>query len=552
MVWSSSQDECTGPGTTVQVLVSPDQLPVLGRLADDWNAGPAAEDRCGQVTVAAAPSNDVAAALSPDWDEANAGARPDVWVPESSTWFAVAGARQDAAAMLPADPPPSLASSPAVLAMQRPMAEVLGWPDSELGWTELLGAFATGETWAQFDHPEWGPLQLGLTDPTRSFAGVATVVTVLDLDGDGAQSDQELLAGLGFGKLVTTPAENAAQLLRAYTEPEADPQQLPAAFPVLERELALHVADEPDIPLVPVYPREGVIVADYPYTVLQAPWVDEAKTELAGQFLEYARGPAGRQAYAAAGFRDPEHSAADVPLLAAERGFPEQIAAPVRRPTLESLGELLGIWPSLVRPNNALMVLDTSGSMTDPVPGTDLTRLQLLQGAAIQGIGLLNNRSSMGLWVFSTELTPTTPYRELVPIGRVDEDLGGASRRLTMMGAIQQLQAAGGTGLYDTVHDAYVAAQAAFVPDALNMIVVITDGRDEDHEGRSLAELLADLAELVEPDRPLPIMALAVGAEADAASLEQITEVTGGRTIVARDERLAIQQVVLAFAGRLS
>jgi Ca-activated chloride channel family protein len=170
----------------------------------------------------------------------------------------------------------------------------------------------------------------------------------------------------------------------------------------------------------------------------------------------------------------------------------------------------------------------------------------------VQGLGLLNNDSSAGLWEFSTELTPNTPYRELVPIGEVDEDLGGGTRQQAMVGAIQGLQANGGTGLYDTVHDAYVAAQEAFVSDALNMVVLITDGRDEDHDGRSLAELLADLAELVEPDRPLPIMALAVGAEADAASLEQITEVTGGRTIVARDERLAIQQVVLAFAGRLS
>jgi Ca-activated chloride channel family protein len=553
-VWlSSDEDGCTEPVTALQVTVSPDQLPVISRLADEWNADrPAGDDRCGRVTVAAAPSSAVAASLSPAWDEASAGERPDVWIPESSTWFTVAGGRPEAATMLPAEAAPSLASSPAVLAMQQPMAEALGWPDRELGWTELLGAFATGETWEQFGHPEWGPLQLGMTDPTRSTAGVATVVTVLDLDGDGTQSDQELLAALGFAKLVTASAEEAGQLLQPYAESDGEPQQLPAAFPILERDLALHVADGSGVALVPIYPREGIVVADYPYAVLQAPWVDEARREVAEQFLEHVRGPAGRQAYAEAGFRDPEHSAADVPLLSTERGFPPEIAVPVRQPTPESLAELLGVWPSLVRPNSALMVLDTSGSMTDPVPGTDLTRLELVQRSALQGLGLLNNDSRVGLWQFSTDLTPTTPYRELVPIGQVDDDLDGVSRQQAMIGAIQQLQADGGTGLYDTVYEAYVTAQEAFVPDALNMVVLITDGRDEDHDGRSLRELLADLAELVQPDRPLPIMALAVGEEADAASLEQITEVTGGRTIVTRDERLAIQQVVLAFAGRIS
>lgn len=562
VVQRTAGDGCADPAVTLDVAASPDQYPVLRDLADRWNAGdPAVGDRCARVTVQALPPSLAAATLTPGWDEAQDGQRPDVWVPDSSVWLALAAARPDAAAMLP-DTPPSLASSPVVLGMQRPMAEALGWPDQQLGWSDLLGAFAGGQTWEQFGYPEWGQLRLGVADPTRSTAGLAGVLTVLDPDGDQQLSDQELLGGIAFSQLVTAYEQDTGTLLRSYADgdAEAGAAELPAAFPVLERDLAGYVAEGPEVPLVPIYPREGLVFADYPYAVLEAPWVDDDRRRLADQFLAYLRGPEGRAAHAEAGFRDPEHASTDVALLAPQDGFQPEVEVPARAPTAAGLGELLGMWPVLIRPNHVLIVLDTSGSMSDPVPGADQTRLELLQSAAVQGIGLLNNQTVVGLWEFSTELTETTPYRELVPVGPAGDDLGavlgedyaGVDRRQAMVGAIQGLRAQGGTGLYDTVHDAYLAMQQAWQPDAQNLLVVITDGRDEDHAGRSLPQLLSALEQAVQPDRPLPVIAMAVGPEADAAALEQITEVTGGRTVIARDDLSAIQQVVLAFAGRIS
>jgi Ca-activated chloride channel family protein len=554
---------CGDPAVTLNVASSPDQYPVLRDLADRWNADdPAVDGRCAQVTVQAMPPSLAAATLAPGWDEARDGQRPDVWAPDSSLWLAVAAGRPDAAAMLPGAPP-SLASSPVVLGMQEPMAAALGWPEQQLGWSELLGAFAGGQTWEQFGHPEWGPLRLGVAEPTRSTAGLAGVLTVLDPDGDQQLSDQELLGGIAFTQLLTAYEPDTAALLQAYqggAGAEAEASELPAAFPVLERDLAAYAAAEPEVPLVPVYPREGLVFADYPYAVLDAPWVDADRRRLAEDFLAHLRGPAGREAYAQAGFRDPEHTSAGVALLAPQSGFQAEVAVPTRVPSEKALGELLGMWPVLLRPNNVLIVVDTSGSMNQSVPGTDQTRLGLLQSAATEGIGLLNNQTVVGLWEFSTELTPTTPYRELVPIGPAGEDLGavlgedfaGVDRLQAMIGAIQGLQARGGTGLYDTVHDAYLAMQQAWQPDAQNMLVVITDGRDEDHPGRSLPQLLSALEGAVRADRPLPVIALAVGPEADAAALEQVTEITGGRTVIARDVVSALQQVVLAFAGRIA
>src|SRR5690606_991840 len=118
--------------------------------------------------------------------------------------------------------------------------------------------------------------------------------------------------------------------------------------------------------------------------------------------------------------------------------------------------------------------------------------------------------------------------------------------------AIQGLSADGGTGLYDTIYDAYRTMLRAWQPEAENLLVVITDGKDEAHAGRSLPELLDELRAVMREDRPLPVIAIAVGPEADAAALTQITEVTGGRTVIARDDLSAVQDVILAFAGRIS
>jgi hypothetical protein len=186
------------------------------------------------------------------------------------------------------------------------------------------------------------------------------------------------------------------------------------------------------------------------------------------------------------------------------------------------------------------------------VPGANMTRLQMLQRAAIQGISLMNNQSVVGLWQFATDLTPTADYRELVPIGQAGDMLGPVTRRQAMAGAIQGLQANGDTGLYDTISAAYQSMQNSWQANAQNVLVIITDGKNDDRVGLTLDQLTKQLRDTVRGDRPLTVIGIAVGTEADAKPLDAITAITGGRTFVAHDDVAAVQQVVLAFAGRVS
>lgn len=551
-VHNGSRDGCSGSSTTVVIAASAGHYPVLEALSREWASGsPTVGGQCVAAVVVPKEAAEVAAALGPGWDEARDGPRPDVWVPDSSLWLLVAQSRPEAAAMLPTDTP-SLASSPVVLAFRRELAEALGWPHRELGWEDVVGAILQPDTWARVGHQEWATLRLGVTDPTVSSVALASVLLVLDQDGDGNVTDAELGASIVFTQSLGSMAPDSSTF---FTELGGVGQQgstsVVAAFPASEREVATHNHSQPSVALIPVYPRQGTIVADYPYAVLNAGWVDETSRAAAAQFLQFALGPTGQKAFGTAGFRGPDHRASNGVSLPVDQGFREVLPALRPAPTAASLSQIVGAWTGIQRPANILTLVDTSGSMAQPVPGTNLTRLQLMQQTAAAGFNMLTNRSSMGLWEFSSELTPTTDYRELVPFGPIVGNVGGVPRLQALLGSMVGMRADGGTGLYDTVYAAYGAMQAAWQPDATTTILVITDGRNEQDVGLNLEQLLALLARDARPDRPLPVIGLAVGPEADADALREISRVTGGRTFVVLDPASAINTLILAFAGRL-
>jgi hypothetical protein len=106
----------------------------------------------------------------------------------------------------------------------------------------------------------------------------------------------------------------------------------------------------------------------------------------------------------------------------------------------------------------------------------------------------------------------------------------------------------GGTPLYDAVLAAYRNAEANFAYGRLNALVVITDGRNEDARSISLGRLLDSLRLQFDGVRPVRIIAIGYGREADTATLGRITDITGGRTYRA----LTANEVDRAFAQALA
>src|SRR5688500_18597434 len=154
----------------VTVASSPEKLELLTALANEFNrsdaAATAAGDECAQVRVARKSSGAAAQLLTQGWPENEAnGPQPVIWSPAASSWGAIVNQRVTTAggeAFVPTDPEPFMLT-PLVIAMPKPMAQALGWPDTPIGYADLLALARDPEGWASKGHPEWGQFKLGKT-----------------------------------------------------------------------------------------------------------------------------------------------------------------------------------------------------------------------------------------------------------------------------------------------------------------------------------------------------------------------------------------------------
>jgi Ca-activated chloride channel family protein len=537
---------CSGQ-VPITVVASPDHSKILSALAQAWtDTKPAVQGKCAAVEVVTKSSAEVAGALSPAWVPRRDGSRPDVWAPDSTAWTRYAAARPAAAAILPKNQP-SVARSPVVLAMPRPMAEALGWPAKQVGWGDIAESFGPGSRgWARYGHSEWGKFQAGMTDPVKSTPGLHALMAITDLDNDGEATEAELKKALAFSRSITRHATDTDMLfeqLQAADE-KGRAMKYVSAFPALERDISDYNASGPKVQLAAVYPPEGMADADHPYVVLNAVWVDPLRKRIADEFLGYVRGPKGRAAYSEAGFRGTDRSPAD--MLTAERGF-QPIIKSAQRDVLapDQVTRTVVAWTALNRRANILSVMDVSGSMSTAVPGTGMTRLQVAKAAAIAGLRTFNPETKVGQWVFSTNQTPTSHYRELVPIGPVGGSYRGGIRRDVMARELQAVPAHGATALYDTSLAAFQRAKKFYQPGRLNLVVLMTDGRNEVEDGLSRSQFMAALRQEVDETRPVQMLTIAFGQEAALGDLQEMAEITGGKSFVAQTPE-DIQKVFLA------
>jgi Ca-activated chloride channel homolog len=208
-------------------------------------------------------------------------------------------------------------------------------------------------------------------------------------------------------------------------------------------------------------------------------------------------------------------------------------------------------WNAARKRSNVLAVYDVSGSMKEEVPGTGgKTKMDLVKEAAGQGLALFAPETNLGTWLFSTNLAGSRDWVESVPIGPTNARLpNGKTRRQVLTEALASLQATDGdTGLYDTTLAAFRAVQRAYAPQRINIVVLLTDGINDDPTGGiDKAELLRRLRAEQQKDRPVRIITIAYGANADAATLKQISDATGGLAYVSTDPRDIVSVVTDAL-----
>ncbi|MFF4087090.1 substrate-binding and VWA domain-containing protein [Streptomyces nigra] len=507
---------CQDDAVRLTLAASPEVAPALKTAAERARrAGLTSDGRCVAVTVTAREPHRIAEALSADEDPG-----AEVWVPDSQAWVQRLTADGGTAEVSTIG---NVAASPVGVAMVPAAAKKLGWPRRTYTWTELAG-----ETLGD------GPVRLGAGDPARSAAGLLALTRV-SAAADATEGGDTRAAAL-MKALSERVTEGDGQILEslprdASDSESANPRRNQAVVLSEQAAFTYNAATEDARDLDFFYPQDGAPRLDYPYALLDQTGLTTDESRAAIRFMSYLDDPEQQRLLERYGFRTSDEKVPDGLVGRAGGSAPQPYAAPVDRPvTAVALQEALGVWEITVRSARITMVVDASASMEERVPGTERSRMDVTRASLRRALNTFTADDEIGLWDFSTALDGTKDYRVRVPAGRLGDSEGDVTQRDRLAAAVDRLKPVpdGATGLYDTTLAAYEAARSSYAKGRFNAVVVLTDGVNEDPGSISRAALLSRLGKLADSKRPLPLIMIAVGPDADREEADRIAKATGG------------------------
>ncbi|MCZ2858417.1 substrate-binding domain-containing protein [Blastococcus sp. VKM Ac-2987] len=494
--WLTASGGCER--ATVDVTVAPELGPLTEELLTDLESPDG--EVCVDAQVTAQEPLQSAGALGALAEDA----LPDVWVPDSRLWAArVASAELEQEG--------SMAVSPVVLGTSRAVVDDLGWSDTPPGWSEAMGT----------DRP------LAVPDLASSAEALSVLAAVRTALGGDADADNAIVQAV-----LAAARSTALSPGEALDAGRAGSAEAPLV-PVSEQEVYALNQDAQDAELVAVYPAEGSPVLDYP--VLRVGAATGAQQQAVDVVVGRLLSDEAQTAVRDAGFRGPEGAAPtgagpETGIVAAS---PEVVPLEA-----EQVQALLTRLSSLAAPSRILSVFDVSTSMEAPVG--DGTRATLARDAAKAALSLVPDNYALGSWVFAYQLEGDRDWEQMVPTRELDDVVDGRVQREILDEQLDTLPdrlTPGGTGLYDTTLAAVRAAREDYDPTAVNSVLIVTDGANEDDDaGLGLEELLGTLSAEADPDRPVKVIGVALGPDADVSVLEEIADVTGGAAYSAVDE----------------
>lgn len=437
---------------------------------------------------------------------------PDVWIPDSKVW--VDNVNDLGGVQLKAGT--ALATSPVVMAIPKSL-QSLEQVQGEPSWSDLLNA----------------ELPVATADPITTTSSLTAIIAANQaVDSEKAKTD--LLASY----LTLSRSTTAEDTL--YLAADTDKKSA-RIFPTSERRLAEYNRSHPKAGLEALVPKEGA--GQLAYT-----WVTPKKSDAPKAALDALRkqlvSPEGQSQMVQAGLRVPDA----VPR--GGTGVPKTVAT-LPYPTLDESQGAQRAWESLRKDARMLVLIDVSGSMIEP--SGDDTRVGALIKMADGALDGLPKETSLGAWVFSTNLDgPGVDHRKLIPTTKPLETPGYKDELRRELKTLPGLVARNGdTGLYDSVSAAYSYMTKTYDPKYVNSVVVLTDGKNDDPGGgKSLKSLLSQLNKQYDADKPVKVVSVAVGEDADPEALKKIAEPSNGLSYVASTPQEITTVFVDAFLRR--
>lgn len=488
---------CSSP-KTLRVTVAPELAAVIEPIAKKVGA-----ENCTDYKVTGqAPGLTAKAIAEKAPDE------PALWIPDSPMYAQQVNMARPGA-VVPSGS--AIATSPVAFAVPKALAKA---GSGEKPWLDIVANnFST----------------LRVAKPETSTA--STLMLLAAWSGVATSTQGQAALSKFVIPLSKTASTDAALTVAAQSGQGA------GIFPFSEQAIATFNKANPNTPMSALLPKEGLAELNYaPVTV-----GDAADTEAAPvkALLDALRGADGVQALSAAGFRAGADGAGpQVP------GIPAKPKVVINTPTPGMVQLTMGSWDALSKDMRVLTVVDVSGSMKAKTP-QGITRIQAAIQAAGQGVDQTPPTTQAGLWAFGEKKGgPNQDWVQLSAIDAMNATNGTITHAQALMAAFQKLPslAGGGTGLYDTIWAAHQHMTATYDESKNNVVILLTDGKNDDPQSIGMAGLLSRL-KAADPKKPVKLVLIGIGP-ADMAALKQIADTAGGSTLNA-DSGASVQDVLV-------
>jgi Ca-activated chloride channel homolog len=371
------------------------------------------------------------------------------------------------------------------IATFREMAECLGWPNREIGFSDVVELASDPAGWARLPcaRADWGRRPLvTYTDPNSSTTGRGVLfalyslaagkapehLTVEDVLDEGVTEYirrfqrtvahyvpdtlvlmDEIFGGPRYGHFFFIAEDDLVKLYKGKvvaTDPEAERiygRKKPAG--PIERSMVM------------LYPREGAAAFTHPAAPVQADWVTAEQAEAARRWVSFLREDAQQGAFMDEGFRPATGLALRCPIcgqFGVDPRAPRATIDPNAVPPVVA-ERIVESWGDVKNPGVVVFVVDNSPAMAGE-------KLSSARDGIVRAVDAMYHQNLVGL------LTYSTAVGERVDAAPVVEN------RPRVWDAVQRMRVAGGSALYDAIKEAVAMADSAPAePSAIRGVVVL-------------------------------------------------------------------------------
>ena len=347
--------------------------------------------------------------------------QPTVWSPASDIYFPVANDewRKTHSDDLIASDSKDLVLSPVVIAMWRPMAEALGWPNTPIGWADVAKMATSDTGWTGYGYPEWGQFKFGHTHPGYSNSGLVAIIAQAyagagkqrGLSSDDVKKPEvKDFMGQVQASIIHYGTSTGFFATRMF---DRGPSYLSAAVLyenlVVNQESKRLAGTSQQMSVVAIYPKEGTFWANHPYAVLNAPWVTAEQREAALAFEAFLLDKPQQQKAMELGFRPADPSLALTAPLDTQHGVdPKQPKTILEIPKAQVIRDIRSLWDQTKKPVDLVIAIDVSGSMSGQ-------KISAARNSLVQFINLLGDNDRLQVITFSTNVNTMIPLTQIGP-----------------------------------------------------------------------------------------------------------------------------------------